>query len=111
MHQTCLKHDIPFDEAYLHYAVLKDIRIDWQRRTCEIFVSVFLDVGKAAVPCVLRGRAVRSIAIPHYAPWGDSVFINSQSRSAEGRYLIEVQSGDVVEIDADALDLSVLSSE
>jgi len=103
--------DISFDEAYLHDAVLGEIRVDWQHRTCAIFLSVFLDVGKAAVPCVLRGRSVRSITIPHHAPWGDSVFINSRSRSAEGRYLIEVQSGDVIEIDADSLQLSPLNSE
>ena len=68
--------DISFDEAYLHDAVLGEIRVDWQHRTCAIFLSVFLDVGKAAVPCVLRGRSVRSITIPHIAPWGDSVFIS-----------------------------------
>jgi hypothetical protein len=96
---------IPFDEAYLHDAVLKEFRVHWDSRTCEVHVSAFLDVGKAAVPCVIRGQGIRSVTIPHHSPWGESRFINGHRRSPDGRFLIEVQSGDVIEIDAMSLDL------
>lgn len=101
---------IPFDDVDLHDAVLREVRILWKARMCELYMSVLLDTGKSAVPCVLRGQGLQSISIPHHSPWGDSVFINRQSRAPDGRFLIEVQSGDVIEIEATSLSLFRLAN-
>lgn len=39
--------------------------------------------------------------LPHLSPWGDSIFILSQSRSPSGELLIEMQSGDTLTIAAE----------
>ena len=96
---------VPLDEVNLHDAVLYYLRSDWRERTCEIFVAVFIEPGKAAVPCVIRAHGVRSVLVPHHAPWGDSVFINAQRSTPDGRCLIEMQSGDVIDIDAEHVEL------
>ena len=96
---------VPIDEVNLHDAVLYYLRSDWRERTCEIFVAVFLEPDKAAVSCVIRAHGVRSVRVPHHAPWGDSVFIHDQCWAPDGRCLIEMQSGDVIEIDADQVEL------
>ena len=96
---------VPLDEVNLHDAVLYYLRSDWRERTCEIFVAVFIEPGKTAVSCVIRAHGVRAVLMPHHAPWGDSVSINDQRWTPEGRCIIEMQSGDVIEIEADQVEL------
>lgn len=96
---------VPLDEVNLHDAVLSELRSDWRERTCDIFVAVFLDPGKPDISCVIRAHGVRSVLVPHHAPWGDSVFINAQRWTPDRRCLIEMQSGDVIELDAEHVEL------
>jgi hypothetical protein len=42
--------------------------------------------------------------MPHRAPWGESLHINGQRRAEDGRFLIEIQTGDVIEIEADSFE-------
>jgi hypothetical protein len=94
-----------FEDWPLHDAILREVRVDWGRRTCTIHLHAFLSPDRDAEPCRIQGTSVRAVSVPHRSPWGESIFINRQSRAPDGRYLIEVQSGDVLEIDADLLEL------
>jgi hypothetical protein len=100
-----LPMNIPFEDWPLHDAVLHELRVDWSGRTCTIYVRAFLSPEREAEPCRIRCSSLRSITVPHRAPWGESLHINGQRRAPDGRYLIEVQSGDVIEIDAELLEL------
>lgn len=92
-----------FEHWPLHDAVLYEIRLEWDLRTCAILVAAFVDRDKPAQRHTLRFTEVTSAVVPHAEPWGPSVFINQQSLGADGTYLIEVQSGDVIAIHAAAV--------
>jgi len=96
---------VSLDAVNLHDAVLYYLRTDWRERTCDIFVSVFLEPGRTARSCVIRAHGVRSVLVPHHSPWGDSGSINEQCWTPDGRCLIEMQSGDVIELDAENVEL------
>jgi len=96
-----MDESMKFEELPLHDAVLRDVVVDWKNQSCRVHVSAFVDRTAAAVPCTLTWTAVREVRVPMLSPWGPSIFINSQSKEGSGRYLIEVQSGDVIVIEAD----------
>ena len=92
---------LPFVDWPLHDAVLREIVVDWKSQSCRIHVSAFLEPNARAVPCTLTWRGVKEVRVPMFQPWGRSIFINSQAKESPNRYLIEVQSGDVIIIEAD----------
>jgi len=92
---------VNFEEWPLHDAVLREVVVDWKNQSCRVHVTAFLDRTKAAVPCTLTWTSVREVRIPMLSPWGASLFINSQNKEGASRFLIEVQSGDVIMVDAD----------
>src|SRR4051794_39271938 len=95
-----------FDEWRLHDAVVYEIVVDWNQRTCRMTAAAFMERGAAAVPCVLLWTGVRSARISIEEPWGPSAYVNSQKQ--EGRvFRIEMQSGDDIVIEADAVVMSV----
>lgn len=97
-----MSESMDFEEWPLHDAVLREVVVDWKNRACRIHVAAFLDRAKVAVPCTLTWTAVREVRIPMLSPWGPSVSINSQSRAGASRFQIEVQSGDVIMIEAES---------
>ncbi|HET7539922.1 MAG TPA: hypothetical protein VFK05_08620 [Polyangiaceae bacterium] len=95
-----------FDALPLHDAVLYRVSLEWERRVASAEVAIFLDCSKPAVPAVLSWNGVRSVHLPCAEPWGPSVFIKKQYKTGPRSYAIEVQSGDVLEIDADGFSLA-----
>jgi hypothetical protein len=93
-----------FERWPLHDAVLREVRVDWTAHTCTFFVHAFLWPGRDAVPCLLHATSLRALVMPHRAPWGESLHINGQRRAEDGRFLIEMQTGDVIEIEADSFE-------
>jgi hypothetical protein len=88
----------------LHDASLNSIRIDWPERLCVMALLVFLRPGADAQECELRFTGVDNLVVPHRAPWGPSSYVNEQRR--EGRvFVIEMQSGDELRIEADRAEL------
>ena len=94
-----------FESWPLHDAVLETVQLDWRARTCEISLRAFLVAGLPAKRCAIVATGVRGLRLPHHAPWGDSSFVNTHRLDADGRFVIEMQSGDVLELEADACSL------
>lgn len=88
----------------MHDWSLLRVQFDWEagRVTAE-----FLD-GKGSRTLVAEG--VQELQIPRRMEWGPSASVNatSQVRSATGALVlkVEMQSGDVIEINADAFKIS-----
>jgi len=59
-----------FEAWPLHDAVLREIRIDWPRKVCQIRVAAFTRPGFQASLCILTWRGVTSVVVPSRAPWG-----------------------------------------
>lgn len=95
-----------FDALPLHDAVLSRVSLEWEQRVFSAEVAIFLDCSKPAVPAVLSFDGVRAVRLPCGAPWGPSAFINRQWKLGPKTYAIEIQSGDVIEIDADGFVLA-----
>ena len=93
---------MPFEDWPLHDAVLKELRVDWENRTCTVHVLAFVEPRHDAAPCQLIWRGLRRLIVPAEYPWGRSIFINRQWIERNGCYSIEVQSGDVLAIEADS---------
>lgn len=88
----------------LHDATLDSIELRWS--SGEAIVKLRTEQGS----CSVVGSGVRRLACDRQLPWGFSVSINEiRGPSADGAGVfvleIEVQSGDVVRIEADAFRL------
>jgi hypothetical protein len=90
-----------FEDWPLHDAVFQDVKVDWKERTCTWHIMAFVDRTKDAVPCRLLWRGLRKLILSIENPWGPSIFINGQRSEPNGIYSIEIQSGDVITIEAD----------
>jgi hypothetical protein len=60
----------------------------------------FRSRSQSATPHVLEFAGVTELLVPHRQPWGPSERVNSGAAPAPGRFEIEMQSGDVIEIRA-----------
>ncbi|HET8656195.1 MAG TPA: hypothetical protein VFL93_11815 [Longimicrobiaceae bacterium] len=94
-----------FARLPLHDALLDRIIIDWRAHTCVIEVRAFLARGEWAQTAELHFRGVSDVRVPHRAPWGESVSINSVGAESDD-YVLEVQSGDEIRIRADAVEFN-----
>jgi len=79
----------------LHDAVLHSVTLHWKEAKVELYLSAFTAAGESATPHKLVIMGVEEAMCPHFAPWGDSVCINS-AEEVSGTYRIEMQSGDVL---------------
>lgn len=91
-----------FDSLPLHDAVLYRASLEWEPRVFSLEVAVFLDCSKPAIVAMLTWTGVRSVRLPCESPWGPSVFINRACKAGPGLYELEIQSGDVLQIEADS---------
>lgn len=98
-----------FEDWPLHDAVLTQVSLDWQSGTCAIFAACFVDPRAPARPCRLEFTSVRGVSVQRLAPWGRSVHINGHRRDPGGLFEIEVQSGDLIVIDAESASFHVLA--
>jgi hypothetical protein len=95
-----------FSSWPLHDALLREIRVDWQKRTCIAAIEAFIDHTKEAVPHWIVWRGVKEIHIPRNDPWGPSIHINTARLEKPGVFVVEMQSGDQIQVTAEAVDLA-----
>jgi hypothetical protein len=95
-------HSLP-----LHDAIVQEIRVYWNQKQVALTLDVFLNPKLKAKPCELIFYGVTNIEIPHYAPWGESSCINAV-RFEENRFQIEMQTGDILSIEASSYEFQKL---
>jgi hypothetical protein len=95
-------HSLP-----LHDAIMQEIRVCWNQKQVTLMLDVFLNPKLKAEPCELVFYGVTNIEIPHYAPWGKSTCINAV-RFEENRFQIEMQTGDILSIEASSYEFQEL---
>jgi hypothetical protein len=79
----------------LHDAILIGVRLSWEEGTC------IADIQHGTLgPCILTFTAVSQLTLPRRQSWGRSASINSFSMPSSGQYEIEMQSGDLIKIEA-----------
>jgi hypothetical protein len=95
-----------FEDLPLHDAILEGISIQWDRSRCILTVAAFVTRGEPAQPCVLTFDRISRVVVPHEEPWGRSGHIYGQRSGADGMYVIEMQSGDEIQITAGSFDFA-----
>jgi hypothetical protein len=88
--------DIDLDDA-----TLIALRVSRADGTCVVDIERGMRVR-----CVLTFSAVSELSLPRKQNWGRSVSINSFSRPSKGHYEIEMQSVDLIKIEASAMTLT-----
>ena len=89
------------ENVNLHDATLVAVRVNWADGTCIVEV----DRGTLGI-CLLTFSATSHLTLPRKQSWGRSVSINSFCMPSSGRYEIEVQSGDLIIIEASEMTLT-----
>jgi len=84
-----------FDSLPLHDATLAAICIDWDAARCDVRLR---PVGLSSHLLVFEGFT--HIELPRRQVWGPSSSINTVAQPREGLFDIELQSGDVIRIEA-----------
>ena len=93
--------NITLSELPLHDAILRDLRVSWLDQTCVASVDAFVEGLSRAVQSrqIIWTKVVR-VDVPIRLPWGPSNQINLVSEEGVGVHLIEMQSGDVIRVEA-----------
>jgi hypothetical protein len=89
----------------LHDAALVAVHFVWADGTCIMTVR-----HSQLSDCTLTFTGVSSLTLPRTQPWGPSQSINSASERNKGQYEIELQSGDLIKIDASDVGLSSIAT-
>lgn len=88
------------DGIDLHDATLIAVRFNWEDGTCVAHLA-----HGTLGSCVLTFSAVSHLTLPRKQSWGPSISINSLSVPGSGQYEIEMQSGDLIKIEATGVKL------
>lgn len=89
----------------LHDATLRSVDLAWADGRCVMTIR-----HSRLADCTLTFSDVSNLILPRARPWGPSQSINCASTLAEGRYEIEMQSGDRINITARAVVLAPLAN-
>jgi hypothetical protein len=89
----------------LHDATLVAVRLVWVDGTCIMTVR-----HSQLEDCTLTFTGVSNLTLPRTQPWGRSQSINSASQRNKGQYEIEMQSGDMIKIDASDVKLTFIDN-
>ncbi|MDF3065355.1 MAG: hypothetical protein K0R38_956 [Polyangiaceae bacterium] len=95
-----------FSELPLHDASLHALTFDWVSARLIVRLSVFFAEGTDAAPTELIFHGVTWVDVPRENPWGPSAFVNSPSFEPPDVHVLEMQSGDVIKVRAEAFDLA-----
>jgi DNA polymerase I-like protein with 3'-5' exonuclease and polymerase domains len=79
----------------LHDATLVAVHLTWADGTCVMMIR-----HSQLSDCTLTFNGVSNLVLPRTQPWGPSRSINSISQQIKGQYVIEMQSGDMIRIEA-----------
>lgn len=90
------------EDVDLHDATLVAVRVNWDDGTCVADIQ-HGTLGR----CSIRFSAVSHLTLPRTQNWGRSASINSFSMPRSGQYEIEMQSGDLIKIEAVNVALTV----
>jgi hypothetical protein len=99
-----------FSDLPLHDAILHSVTVSWATRQCALELEVFFERGVNARPATLTFTNLSAVELPHKAPWGESIFVNECSIDQTGRYIIEMQTGDVLAFEASEFTLNERAS-
>lgn len=83
------------DSLPLHDATLREVRFVWAEGRCTLSL---LTNGHGAQELVFSG--VTELHLPRQLPWGPSVSINAARDCGSNRFEVELQSGDVLRLQA-----------
>lgn len=84
-----------FAELPLHDATLLVIHFAWAEGRCTLHLAT-VDLGERA----LVFTDVTEVHIPKEQPWGPSASINAAREAGPNRFEVELQSGDVLRVQA-----------
>lgn len=103
-------HIAPIQLGQLHDSTLRSVHLDWSTGEVRMALSAVL-AGSSASRVVLQASEVTLLRCPRLAPWGWSVSVNEVRRSTDRdgrvRLELEMQSGDVIEIEGKAMTVEV----
>lgn len=83
------------DSLPLHDATLREVRFAWAEARCTLRL---LTNGHGAQALVFSG--VTELHLPRQQPWGPSVSINAARECGANKFEVELQSGDVLRLQA-----------
>lgn len=86
------------DMLPLHDATLATVTIDWPRRSCTLVFTLVHDLGQRPSRGELTFVGLRRVSLPFEEPWGPSNSVNGASTPEPGVFIIELQSGDRLEL-------------
>jgi hypothetical protein len=79
----------------LHDATLESVVLEWEHSICRFRVC---PVWPERLAGELVFYDVSELTVPHDSPWGPSVSINETRIAEDGRFEIEMQTGDTLRI-------------
>jgi hypothetical protein len=92
-----------FDWRLLHDGILKSIVLEWSTGIVEVQLVLS---GEAPNALIIRAEGLRRFDCPREQPWGESIHVNSAELACDlpsVELRLEMQSGDVVRVCADAI--------
>lgn len=94
------------EEFGLHDAVLIAVHLAWESGACVMTIR-----HTELADCTLTFTGVSNVALSRTQPWGTSQSINSAAQRNKGQYVIEMQSGDCVNVAATGVVLAPLARD
>jgi hypothetical protein len=88
----------------LHDATLVDVHLEWAEGRCTMTLR-----HSELSNCRLTFTGVSNLSLPRARPWGPSRSVNAAYQRNPGQYEIEMQSGDLIKIDAVAVTLVTIA--
>lgn len=89
-----------FPDLRLHDSVVQSVEYLWEQKSVRI---TGLLCSKESVQFEINFSAVSAVNITQAEPWGPSVSVNKVRVSEKGTYIIEMQSGDDIQVFASSV--------
>lgn len=93
-----------FTNLNLHDSTLHVVRYEWSKKTLELSIQT----SSVDSQSILTFSGCKRVNFTQTESWGPSSSINSTSYS-NGVYFVELQSGDIIEIEANSFLFQVLN--
>ena len=100
-----------FNHLPLHDAVLSRLVVDWARAACVLELHAFTRPEEDARPCELRFARVTRLEVAHASPWGESASVHHGRHEKRDVYVLEMQSGDVIRLEAGSAEFVELAAD
>ncbi|MAD75408.1 MAG: hypothetical protein CML20_11565 [Rheinheimera sp.] len=89
-----------FEDLQLHDATIISISYLWEAKKLIVIGEHFSREKGESVKYTLTFNSVKGVSIPHCEEWGASSCINGTEIKAPRKYHIEMQSGDMITVEA-----------